>query len=81
MAPQERRPLEANGTTGFTTRQLPDFIDHGYRLLQIDEQPDSGKLVVPLEERYRPDLGRPAELDDLKDLRPSWGIWVGALRV
>ena len=44
----------------FTTKQLRDFIDPNHLLIQIDEQLDFAKLVAPLEERYCPDLGRPA---------------------
>ena len=44
----------------FTTRRLRDFIDPNHLLIQIDEQLDFAKLVEPLQERYRPDFGRPA---------------------
>ena len=44
----------------FTTKQLRDFIDPNHLLIQIDEQLDFANLVAPLEERYCPDLGRPA---------------------
>ena len=44
----------------FTTKQLRDFLDPNHLLIQIDEQLDFTKLVVPLEERYSPDFGRPA---------------------
>lgn len=44
----------------FTTRRLRDFIDPEHLLIQIDQQFDFAKLVVPLEERYCPDNGRPA---------------------
>ena len=36
----------------FTTKRLRDFIDPNHLLIQIDEQLDIAKLVVPLEERY-----------------------------
>ena len=44
----------------FTTRQLRDFIDPNYLLIQIDERLDFAKLVEPLEKCYCPDFGRPA---------------------
>ena len=44
----------------FTNRRLRDFIDPGHLLIQIDEQLDFAKLVVPLHQRYCPDFGRPA---------------------
>ena len=44
----------------FTTKQLRDFIDPNHLLIRIDEQPDFGKLVAPLEGYYCPDFGRPA---------------------
>ena len=44
----------------FTTKRLRDFIDPDHLLIQIDDQLDFAKLVVPLEARYCADLGRPA---------------------
>ena len=44
----------------FTTKQLRDFIDPNHLLIQIDEHLDFAKLGEPLDERYCPDLGRPA---------------------
>ena len=44
----------------FSTRRLRDFIDPNHLLIQIDERLDFAKLVVPLDECYCPDFGRPA---------------------
>ena len=44
----------------FTSKRLRDFIDPDHLLIQIDDQLDFAKLVVPLEARYCPDFGRPA---------------------
>ena len=49
----------------FTNRRLQDFIDPGHLLIQIDEQLDFAKLVVPLHQRYCPDFGRPAVHPDV----------------
>ena len=44
----------------FTPRRLRDFVDPDHLLIRIDEQFDFAPLVVPLEERFCPDNGRPA---------------------
>ena len=44
----------------FTSKRQRDFIDPDHLLIQIDEQLDFAKLMVPLETRYCSDFGRPA---------------------
>ena len=43
-----------------TSATLSKIVDPNHLLKQIDPQLDFAKMVVPLEERYCPDVGRPA---------------------
>ena len=44
----------------FTSKRLRDYIAPDHLLIQMDEQLDFAKLVVPLEAWYCPNFSRPA---------------------